>query len=86
MGSAVARLGDTGTHGGAIVTAATKTTCEGALVARLMDVYACPIHGPNPITSGSPKWTTEGQLTARTGSTTACGATIIGGATKTFCD
>jgi uncharacterized Zn-binding protein involved in type VI secretion len=86
MGFPVARLGDTGTHGGAIITAASKTKCEGQMVARVADIYNCPIHGPNPIKSGSPQWITEGHLTARTSSTTACGATIIGGATKTFCD
>ena len=86
MGFPVARWGDTGTHGGFIVTSATKSRCEGALIARVGDIYACPEHGPNPITSGSPSFPTEGQATARTGSTTACGAKIIGGATETVCD
>lgn len=85
MGQQIARLGDTGTHGGSIVTAASKTKCEGQFIARVGDTYACPIHGPNPITSGSSAFTVEGAAVARTGSTTACGASIIGGASKTAC-
>ena len=86
MANPVARLGDTSSHGGAIATSATKTRCEGALVARVTDILDCPIHGPNAIVTGSPKFYCEGQQVARTGSTTACGATIIGGATKTACE
>lgn len=85
MSNPVARLGDTSTHGGAIVTAASKTKCEGAFVARVTDILDCPIHGPNPIVTGSPNYLVEGQQCARTTSLTACGASIIGGATKTNC-
>jgi uncharacterized Zn-binding protein involved in type VI secretion len=86
MGTPVARLGDTGTHGGQIVTSAQKTSCEGKLIARVGDTYDCPVHGPNPITTGSPNFVVEGQKVARTGSQTSCGATIIGGANKTVCE
>lgn len=92
MGSyPIARLGDTGTHGGVIITSAKRSTCEGPLVARVGDIYNCLIHGPNPIVTGSPQYTCEGALTARgngTGdsSVTACGALIISGAVKSFCD
>ena len=85
MGNPVARLGDSSSHGGAIITSATKTSCEGMLVARVGDTLSCPIHGDNPIATGSPNFPTEGTLTARSGSVTACGAVIIGGATKTVC-
>lgn len=85
MGTAIARLGDSSTHGGAITTSASKTKCEGALVARVTDILSCPIHGPNPIITGSPNFPTEQQPTARTGSITQCGASIIGGATKSNC-
>lgn len=80
----IARLGDTSTHGGSIVTSASRTYAEGQLIARVGDMLACPIHGLNPIVSGSPDHFVEGQSCARTSSTTACGASIIGGASRTL--
>lgn len=77
----IARLGDTSTHGGAIITSASKTLCEGALVARETDILNCPIHGPNPIVGHSSKLMVEGLFCARHGDETACGATLISGAT-----
>jgi uncharacterized Zn-binding protein involved in type VI secretion len=85
MGTAIARLGDTSSHGGTIITAASKTTCEGKPVARVTDMLDCPAHGANPIVTGSPRYLVEGHQCARTGSVTACGATIIGGASKSVC-
>lgn len=79
-----ARLGDTSDHGGAIVTSASKTLCEGALVARETDILDCPIHGPNPIVEHSVKYKVEGLFVARHGDATACGAKLISGATKTI--
>lgn len=88
MANPVARLGDKSDHGGVIISSASKTTCEGKLVARVGDLHSCPIpgHGVTPIVTGSPQYTTEGQKTARTSSLTGCGAHIIGGATKTECE
>lgn len=80
----IARLGDTSTHGGAIVTSASKSLCEGALIARESDILACPIHGPNPIVGHSVKCLVEGKYMARHGDATACGATLISGATKSL--
>ena len=85
MNHPVARLNDTSSHGGNIITAASKSICEGKKIARVGDILDCPIHGPNPITTGSPQFICEGQKVARTTSLTACGASIIGGATKTVC-
>jgi len=82
----IARLGDTGTHGGSIISSASKWKCEGALIARRGDIYACPIHGPNPIVEGSGLWQCEGAPVARHGDATACGATLISGASKWVCD
>lgn len=81
----IVRLGDTGTHGGQVVTSASKWLCEGALIARIGDIYDCPLHGPNPIVEGSPKWQCEGSPVARHGDATACGATLISGASKWDC-
>lgn len=87
MGNAVARLGDSSNHGGIIISAASRTQVEGKMVARVGDSHSCPIpgHGVTPITTGSPQFKAEGALVARTGSLTGCGASIIGGATKTVC-
>lgn len=82
----IARLGDAGTHGGAIVSSASKWKCEGMLIARLGDLYECPIHGVNPIVQGSGKWKCEGMPIARDGDLTECGAALISGASKWICD
>lgn len=81
----IARLGDTGTHGGQIITSASKWRCEGAFIARKGDLYDCPLHGINPIVSGSSKWKCEDADIARHGDQTQCGATIISGASKWDC-
>jgi uncharacterized Zn-binding protein involved in type VI secretion len=79
-------LGDTGSHGGLVSTASPDVWAQGRRVARVGDMYDCPEHGPNPIVSGSPNTTANGQAIARVGDTTACGATLIGGATATLCN
>ena len=80
----IARLGDTSTHGGAIITSASKSKCEGELIARKTDILDCPIHGPNPIVEHSNKMWCEGLEVARHGDATECGARLISGATKSF--
>lgn len=84
MNKAWARLGDAGTHGGAITTSALKTRAEGRLVARQGDTYNCPTHGPNLIVGGSSVYRVEGHPLARHGDHTACGATLIATTTRTF--
>lgn len=78
----VVRLGDAGSHGGKVITACGKWLAEGALIARKGDLYECPIHGINPIIQGSSRYTCEEQPIARHGDLTACGATLISGASK----
>lgn len=80
----IIRLGDTSTHGGAMVTSAKKSLAEGPLICRIGDILACPLHGPNPIIEGSPDYPTEDQRTARQGDHTACGAALISGAVRTL--
>jgi uncharacterized Zn-binding protein involved in type VI secretion len=80
----IARLGDTGTHGGSITTAAANSYCEGAKIARQGDTYTCPIHGPNAIVGHSNKLKCEGAFVARHGDATECGATLISGASKSL--
>jgi uncharacterized Zn-binding protein involved in type VI secretion len=79
----IIRLGDTSTHGGAMVTSARKSMAEGKLICRVGDTLNCPIHGPNPVVEGSPNSLCEGPKVARQGDHTACGAALISGATKT---
>lgn len=59
-GRLIVRLGDTGSHGGAVATASGGFDAEGPKVARVGDIYDCPIHGSNPIVSGSDDTTDEG--------------------------
>jgi uncharacterized Zn-binding protein involved in type VI secretion len=82
----IIRLGDTGSHGGLVITASPNVTAEGEPVARVGDIYDCPIHGPNPITTGSPDVTANGLAVARDGDETACGAILQSGATATSCN
>ncbi len=79
----IARLGDTGSHGGTITTSASKTKAEGQWIARVGDTYSCALHGPNPIVTGATKTKCEGAFIAFHGSLTQCGASIIASATKT---
>jgi uncharacterized Zn-binding protein involved in type VI secretion len=82
----VVRVGDPGSHGGAVSTGSPDVTANGQAVARVGDTYNCPEHGPNPITSGSPDTTANGQAVARVGDSTACGATLTDGSPDTFCN
>lgn len=82
---AIVRLGDTSTHGGAVITAASKWDCMGAKIARKGDSFDCPIHGVNPIVQGSGKWDCEGKPIARHGDKTQCGASLIAGQSKWDC-
>lgn len=86
MSAAVALLGDTSSHGGAVTSASPSTKVEGIAVARVGDSFVCPIHGGQTITSGSPRWKAEGRPVARTGSSISCGATLIGSAAITTCE
>jgi uncharacterized Zn-binding protein involved in type VI secretion len=73
----VARVGDSHSHGGTIVSGATKWTCSDAKIARVTDRAVCSIHGLVTIVSGSPNWQCEGQPIARVGSLLSCGAVIV---------
>jgi uncharacterized Zn-binding protein involved in type VI secretion len=84
MAALIARIGDPGSHGGSIATFYQAVWCEGPKAAGVGDIYACPIHGPNPIITGSPTSIFEGRFCAHHGSMTACGATIIADSTKSY--
>jgi uncharacterized Zn-binding protein involved in type VI secretion len=78
------RQGDASSHGGAVLSGASKVTIVGAPAARVGDSHSCPqpTHGTTLITSGSGKVTIQGAPAARTGDTTACGASLVAGQSK----
>lgn len=77
----IARLGDTSSHGGTIISSASITFDNGILVARVGDLHSCPIpgHGVTPIINGSGNFRCESNITAVVGSTCGCGAVISSG-------
>ena len=76
----IARLGDTTDHGGVIITSSPDTLSNGILIARVGDLVSCPIHGVNPIISGSTTGVlVNDKICAIVGSKTACGSTVITG-------
>lgn len=84
----IVRLGDTSSHGGVVISSASKWQCEGALIARKGDLHYCPIpgHGVTQIMTGSEKWMCEDAEIARQGDVCGCGAALISGASKWQCD
>lgn len=81
-----ARLGDTSSHGGKIVTGALRTMVNGKPAVRMGDLHVCPIpgHGVTKIVTGSLKTFTEGKPNARLGDLTGCGAKIVTGSPNTL--
>ena len=75
-----ARITDTGSHGGMIVSGAGSVIDENQPTSRIGDMYACPIHGMNPIVSGANHIIVENSPSSRIGDVTACGAVIVSGA------
>lgn len=83
-GKPVARLGDPGSHGGNISTGSSPIFVNTLPIALVGDIYSCPLHGSNPITTGAPHVFGLGKDVAHVGSLTACGATITAGSPDTF--
>ncbi len=81
MSAPQARLGDSSSHGGVIITAASRTMVNGVPVARMGDLHVCPIpgHGVTSIVTGSATTQTEGKPNARLGDQCGCGAVIVAG-------
>ncbi|MFL9904223.1 PAAR domain-containing protein [Paraburkholderia fungorum] len=77
---AVARLGDTSSHGGTIVSASSNLIVNGQGAARAGDLHSCPIpgHGTTPLSSSSTS-TNGGKSLVRVGDTAGCGAVITSG-------
>lgn len=79
-----ARITDLCTHGPMIITGAAQAIDENQPMSRIGDIYACPVHGPNPIVTGADHMVIEGSPNSRIGDVTACGAVICTGAV--LCD
>jgi uncharacterized Zn-binding protein involved in type VI secretion len=86
MGQPVSRIGDTSSHGGALVsTPVINAWCNDKKVCTIGAILDCPIHGPNPITSTPVVniWV-DGNKLSTIGATTQCGATISSGSPDTY--
>lgn len=74
----VARVGDPGSHGGAIGTGSPSLHADGIQVARTGDTYDCALHGPQSLI-GSATIYAESRQVVRVGDVAACGAVITAG-------
>lgn len=79
MTTAIARIGDSISHGGTITSGSPNWKCNGIAIARVTDTANCFVHGPVTITTGSPNYQCNGLAIARIGSLCSCGATITTG-------
>ena len=80
----VARVGDTGSHGGSIIDGSPSVRGNNRPIALVGSTYNCPVHGPNPIVTGAPYIFGNDVLVAHVGSKTACGAEITSGSPDVF--
>ena len=80
---ALARVTDSHSHGGTIITGSLVVTDNGLQVARIGDAITCPIHGAGTIIGGSTVVFADGMGVAVVGSLCSCGAEITTGSTTT---
>lgn len=75
----VIRLGDSTSHGGAVVSATSRYTIGDIAVARLGDKCTCPMigHSSCVIVEGDSNWTIDGIPVALEGHKTSCGAVLL---------
>lgn len=74
--AAVARLGDSSTHGGTIISASPNVRANNKGVARQGDILQCPSHGPRPLNAITTKTRANGLLVITVGASATCGAVI----------
>ena len=80
----ICRVGDAGSHGGAILSGSPNVFDNGDAVARIGDIYGCPIHGPNPLVSWSPNVYCDDRQVVRVGDKAECGAVMVSGSPTTW--
>jgi uncharacterized Zn-binding protein involved in type VI secretion len=81
----VCRLGDTSSHGGAMVSASGTVRTDGIQACRDQDTLACPIHGDNPVTGTGITTIDGGRKRIRIGDVAGCGAVMTTGSLSTVC-
>jgi len=76
----IARLGDTSSHGGHIISASDNATADNIGIARTGDQHSCPIdgHGTTSLI-GTGRATADGRQVVRVGDRAGCGAVITSG-------
>jgi uncharacterized Zn-binding protein involved in type VI secretion len=79
--SGTARVGDSHSHGGNIISGSSDTITNGVGTAKIGDTAYCVEHGNVSVISGATGTMTNGPLTARVNDSLSCGATIINGST-----
>lgn len=79
--AAVARLGDSSSHGGIIISATGLATANNILIAVEGDQHSCPIHGHGitPLISIISNSDANGKKIITVGAIAGCGAVIISG-------
>lgn len=83
----VTRLYDKTTHAGPIVTGSQNCFTNSRKRCRERDIHMCPIHGPNIILTGSPRYTANSRRVSRkTRSVCACGAVLAEGSPNHRCE
>jgi uncharacterized Zn-binding protein involved in type VI secretion len=80
----VARVTDTISHGGTIVSGSPSCFCNGLAIARLGDAVMCDLHGAQTITSASGSVFANGIGIARVGDSVSCGAVISSGSPDVY--
>jgi len=78
----VARIGDTHSHGGTIITGSPDHFDQGKAVARIGDSAICVAHGTVTIVSGSGTTKVNGIPVARIGDSLSCGSAISSGSSQ----
>jgi len=80
----IARIGDTISHGGSIISSSENCATNERGIARIGDTVICDIHGTQTIIGGSNNVECNGLSIARIGDLISCGATITSGSEDTY--
>ena len=75
----VLRVGDPMSHGGACITGSPIWNDPSNAIVRVGDTYECPLHGKNPMISGSSNWVDCGAKVCRITDFAQCGGTGVSG-------
>lgn len=79
MGTPIAHIGSTSSHGGVVVTGKGNFTVGGIPISTIGDMHVCPIHGhgTTPLVTSSSISSVAGEGMAQVGSITGCGAVVV---------